>query len=75
MWIWGLLPSATNVLKRVNNRLKFISHHLKQRDSHICSWKADSKEGLAQDLILRMSELQGRLNSKLREPLMPKSGP
>lgn len=60
------MPSATNVLIGVNNRLKFISYHLKQRDSHICSWKATVRKGLAQDLILRMAEFQGRLNSKLR---------
>lgn len=39
---------------------------LKRRDPHTCSWKADSKEGLAQALILQIAELQRRLNSKLR---------
>lgn len=65
--------SVTDILEVVNDRLKSISHHLKQRDSRTCSWKADDKVGLSQAPILRKVELQRRLNSKLRGPLIPKS--
>lgn len=67
--------SVTDMLEVVNDRLKSISHHLKQRDSHTYSWKADNKVGLSQALILRKVELQRKLNSKLRGPLIPKSSP
>lgn len=67
--------SVTDMLEVVNDRLKSISHHLKQRDSHSHSWKADNKVGLSQALILRKVELQRKLNSKLRGPLIPKSRP
>lgn len=67
--------SVTDMLEVVNDRIKSISHHLKQRDSHSCSWKADNKVGLSQALILRKVELQRKLNSKLRGLLFQSQGP